>query len=274
MQGGVSSGGAVLLQANELSQTFDGDRYQFRDTSLSIARGAKIGLVGANGVGKSSLLRILAGVDEPEEGEVRLFGGACLAYVEQDPSLPPGTTADQFIFASPAPAMVALRRFRAAAAAAGGELGKQAVVATNRGIGAGRVDEADGKAGGTAREQAGEAAVVGYSAVEAELQAATAAMDAAFAWELEDEVTRLCETLSVNHLLQRDASELSGGERKRVALAAAMLSRADVLLLDEPTNHLDIAAVRWLERTLQETERTVLLVTHDRAFLNEARAPA
>jgi len=220
----VPSDGVVLLSATGISQTYDGQRFQFRDATLHLPRGAKVGLVGANGVGKSSMLRVLAGVDEPECGVVTLRKGARLAYVEQDPVLPPGESADNFIYASGSQQTAALRRFRAAAAAA----------------------ENDPK----------------------ELERATALMDSCDAWTLEDKVEQLSAKLHVKHLLHRDAASLSGGERKRAALAGALLDAPDVLLLDEPTNHLDLDAIRLLEDELLRVDSTVLLVTHDRAFLS------
>jgi ATP-binding cassette subfamily F protein uup len=93
-------------------------------------------------------------------------------------------------------------------------------------------------------------------------------MDKADAWGIEEEMQRLCATLEVDHLLSRDASSLSGGERKRVALAAALLSQPDLLLLDEPTNHLDIGAIRFLEGEIAARSLTALIVTHDRSFLS------
>ena len=182
--------GAVLLSATDLSRSHDGERYQFEDVSFTLAEGAKIGLVGVNGVGKSSMLRVLAGVDSPESGAVQLTRGVRLVYVEQDPRLPAGATADHFIYGASAPPMLALRAFREASAEA------------------------------SAAESAGEA-VDG-----AALEAATRAMDESGAWGLEADVDELCAELRVASLLTRQADSLSGGERKRVALAAALLQQA------------------------------------------------
>ena len=105
----------VLLAGNGLTQTFDGQRYQFRDIDVLLPRGAKQGLVGINGVGKSSLLKVLAGVDMPEAGSVQRTRGVRVAYVEQDPTLPEGSTAADFVYTADAPAMAAVREFNAAA---------------------------------------------------------------------------------------------------------------------------------------------------------------
>ena len=136
------------------------------------------------------MLRVLAGVDSPESGAVQLTRGVRLVYVEQDPRLPAGATADHFIYGASAPPMLALRAFREASAEA------------------------------SAAESAGEA-VDG-----AALEAATRAMDESGAWGLEADVDELCAELRVASLLTRQADSLSGGERKRVALAAALLQQA------------------------------------------------
>ena len=223
----LAEGGAALLTADAISLSY-AESFIFKDISFAIARGAKLALVGANGAGKSSLLKVLCGKLQPDTGSVDIARGVRSAYVEQEPSLPPGAPAADFIFSSDAPFARALAEYRAA------------VQAVDNG-------ESD------ASERVGRAA---------------AAMDKADAWGIEEEMQRLCATLEVDHLLSRDASSLSGGERKRVALAAALLSQPDLLLLDEPTNHLDIGAIRFLEGEIAARSLTALIVTHDRSFLS------
>ena len=108
----------VLLAGHELTQTFDGQKFQFREIDVLLPRGAKSGLVGINGVGKSSLLKVLAERDAPESGRVEKSRGVRVAYVEQDPTLPEGSTAADFVYRADAPAMVALREFKQAVEAA------------------------------------------------------------------------------------------------------------------------------------------------------------
>ena len=223
----LTEGGAALLTADAISLSY-AESFIFKEISFAIARGAKLALVGANGAGKSSLLKVLCGKLQPDTGSVDIARGVRSAYVEQEPSLPPGAPAADFIFSSDAPFARALAEYRAAVQA---------------------VDNGDSDAS----ERVGRAA---------------AAMDKADAWGIEEEMQRLCATLEVDHLLSRDASSLSGGERKRVALAAALLSQPDLLLLDEPTNHLDIGAIRFLEGEIAARSLTALIVTHDRSFLS------
>ena len=111
-------GGVVLLGAADLSHTHDGQRYLFQRISFGLARGSKSALVGTNGAGKSSLLRVLGGMEKAESGSVEIGARTRLAYVEQEPALPEGVDASEFLFSSSAPAVRALREYRAAAAAA------------------------------------------------------------------------------------------------------------------------------------------------------------
>ena len=228
----VDPGGAILIQGTGLTHTYDGQRYLFENVNVALARGAKLALVGTNGAGKSSLMRMLGKLENPESGSVEMSKNVQVAYVEQEPSLPPGALAEEFLFSSSAPAVAALREYRAAAA--------EAAASTD--------DE---------------------NAVK-RLGQATSKMDATDGWAIESEMRRLCDSLGVEHLLERKAESLSGGERKRVALAAALLQSPELLLLDEPTNHLDIDAIQWLEGELSSRDLTALIVTHDRAFLSAA----
>ena len=163
----------VLVSGTGLSLTHDGTKILFSGIDLMIYRGTKSALVGANGVGKSSLMRVLANIDAPDDGSIEVAPGLRLCYVEQEPSLPPGTSAANFIFSSKAPGIDALRDYKQALADA---------------------ETADGEAASTAAAE--------------QLARAVSAMDATNAWDLEEEMKRLCSKLRVEHLLQRDASGL------------------------------------------------------------------
>ena len=219
-----------VLSANGLAQTFDGQRYPFRDIELTLARGAKVGLVGANGVGK--LAAEGAGLPAPTRPNPATSASrrtCSWRTSSRTPTLPDGALAEEFFYGSELPGFAALREFGAAAA---------------------EVEEG------------------GDDATAARLARASDAMDER-AWALESEMKKLCEVLRVRSLLRTPASAPSGGQRKRLALAAALLARPDLLLLDEPTNHLDIEGIGWLEKELSSMRDTaVLLVTHDRAFLS------
>eukprot|EP00967_Tisochrysis_lutea_P033939 scaffold40418_cov29-Tisochrysis_lutea.AAC.1 len=234
---GGADDGSVLLSAEELSQTYDGQKYQFRDVGLTIARGAKIGLVGDNGAGKSTLFKVLAGLEPPEKGgKVSLRKKTRMVYVEQEPTLPAGSLAEDFIYASDAPAIAATRRFRQAAAQAE----KAAIVAAE-------AEEKLHQNGQGEVVQEANAAIEAAAKAQEELARASDEMEACDGWSLQEEIDDVTRRMGVNHLLKRKADSLSGGERKRMALAGALMQSPELLLLDEPTNHLDIDAIRLLE---------------------------
>lgn len=238
-----SSGGSLagerLLWAESVSLSHDGDRQQFREVSITLQRGRKVGLVGPNGTGKSSLLKVLAGEIPPDEGTVTLRKGASLALVEQEPHLPPDTlvldavldTAERV--SSNAPDVLA-------------------VVEYNRALAAFEAAPDD-------------------PTVAKRVERAAERMETLHAWDTDAFVKTAISRLGLgdtDESYKRRVGDLSGGQRKRVALAAALTARADVVLCDEPTNHLSVEAIAWLEETLREPGLTVACVTHDRAFLD------
>jgi ATP-binding cassette ChvD family protein len=213
-----------------LKRFYPPDREVLKGINLSFYPGAKIGVIGGNGSGKSSLLRIMAGEDDGYTGEARLTPGFTVGYLAQEPQLDP--TKDV-----------------AGNVAEGVGEAKRMVDRYNEVCAAFAEPDAD---------------IDALLAEQADLQTK---IDAAGAWELERTFEIAMDALRLPPG-DADVSTLSGGERRRVALCRLLLSRPDLLLLDEPTNHLDAESVAWLERTLKEYPGTVVAVTHDRYFLD------
>ena len=202
---------------------------QLSGLDFTLEKGSKWAVVGPNGCGKSTLLRILAGADtELDAGEVQLRKGTRLSFLPQEPQLRLDLPVLSAVFASDAPALRLVARYESALAAA----------------------------------------AAGDSAASAQLQELAPQMDAAGAWSLEAEVHTVLNKLGCTPFLPRLVGDLSGGQRKRVALACALLSDPEILVLDEPTNHLSVEGVEWLEARLAGSSTTLLMVTHDRAFMN------
>ena len=222
----------TLLHAAALRLSF-GSRAVFDDLTFTIDEGERVGLVGVNGSGKSSLMRILAGAAEPDRGEVQLRRGAAVTYLPQEPAFPPGATVASELEVARAPLRQAL--------------------AAHAGLSARLAQEPD------------EAA---HQRLLAELAALGERIDHLGGWDTAHEARRLLDRLGVKEW-ERPVAELSGGTRKRVAIARALLTRPDLLLLDEPTNHLDADTVDWLEEELDQRPGALLLVTHDRYFLDD-----
>ena len=200
------------------------------EISLSFIRGARIGVIGHNGSGKSTILRVLAGVETEFEGERIVADDVTIGYLPQEPELTPGTVGDNL------------------------DEGVAHVHALLT-----RYDELNVKLG----EVEGDA----LQAVMDEHEKVQAAIDHQDAWEIDRKVEQAAHALGVP-ARDADVSRLSGGERRRVALCKMFMQHPDVLLLDEPTNHLDADAVHWLERHLAEYDGTVISITHDRYFLD------
>jgi ABC transport system ATP-binding/permease protein len=219
----------TLLRAASLSLSF-GSRTVFRDLELVIEEGERVGLIGVNGSGKSSLMKILAGAMPPDSGELQLRRGAAVTYLPQEPVFAPGATVESELSA----ARPALRDALAAHAALSRKLEST---------------------------PAGERELEQFADLSHRI-------DQLGGWDTAHEARTLLDRLGVKDW-ERPLEELSGGTRKRVALARALLTRPDLLLLDEPTNHLDADTVDWLEEELDRLQGALLLVTHDRYFLDD-----
>ena len=221
-----------IFTMRDLRRFYPPDREVLRGINLSFYPGAKIGVIGANGSGKSSLLRIMAGLDDGFSGEARLTPGFSVGYLSQEPQLDPtkdvvGNVADGI-----------------------GEQ-RDLLIRFNEVCAAMADPDAD------------------FDALLSEQSDLQTKIDAANAWDLERTLEIAMDALRLPPA-DADVTVLSGGERRRVALCRLLLSKPDLLLLDEPTNHLDAESVAWLERTLQDYSGTVVAITHDRYFLDNA----
>jgi len=220
---------------NRVSKIVPPKRQILRDISLSFFPGAKIGVLGLNGAGKSTLLKIMAGVDKDFEGEARPMPNLTIGYLPQEPQLDPEHTVRQAVEAGLGGVFAAKKRLEEVYAA---------------------YAEPDADFDALATEQA-------------ELEAIIAAGSGSGSDDIEHQLEVAADAL---RLPPWDAvvGHLSGGEKRRVALCRLLLSKPDMLLLDEPTNHLDAESVEWLEVFLQKFPGTVVAVTHDRYFLDNA----
>jgi len=214
----------------KLARHYPPDRTVLEDISISFYPGAKIGVIGSNGAGKSSLLRIMAGLDDGFSGEARLTPGFSVGYLAQEPELDPTKNVKGNVMDGVAEVQTLIDQY-------------------NEVMAAWSDTEAD------------------YEAIGAKQAALEDKIAAADAWNLERNVDIAMDALRCPPD-DADVTTLSGGEKRRVALARLLLRHPDLLLLDEPTNHLDAESVDWLERFLQEYAGTVVAITHDRYFLD------
>jgi len=221
-----------IYTMNRVSKMVPPKRAILRDISLSFFPGAKIGVLGLNGSGKSTLLRIMAGIDQSIDGEARAQPGIRVGFLPQEPQLDPDKDVRAIVVEGLGGTFALLTRFNQ--------------------ISERFAEPMDDEQMNTLLEEQGR------------LQDA---IDAAGGWELERKLEIAADALRLPPWEARIA-QLSGGEKRRVALCRLLLSQPDMLLLDEPTNHLDAESVAWLERYLEEYASTVVAVTHDRYFLD------
>ncbi|MDF2663078.1 MAG: transporter [Paenibacillus sp.] len=217
-----------ILTAERLSKSF-GMKKLFEHLSFSINEGDRIGLIGVNGTGKSTFLKVIAGAEPADEGSIAVRGGVRIEYLPQNPPFDDDATVLEQIFSGRTPLMQLLRDY-------------EAVVS--------RLEHGDTDSG-----------------LQKRLLELTGRMDAEGAWQLENEAKRILTKLGIDDFDARMGT-LSGGRRKRVALAGALIRPADLLILDEPTNHIDTETVDWLESYLAKSKSALLMITHDRYFLD------
>jgi len=215
-----------------LSKTYPGGREVLKNIYLSFLPGAKIGVLGYNGAGKSTLMRIMAGIDKDYNGEAWAAEGATMGMLTQEPHLDPTKNVFENVVMGMGETKALLDRFNAVSEALG------------------TVEDPDE-----------------MTKLIDEQAALQEKIDAAGAWDLDRTIEIAMDALRCP---PGDAKvdNLSGGEKRRVALCRLLLQKPDLLLLDEPTNHLDAESVAWLERFLKDYAGTVVLVTHDRYFLD------
>jgi ATP-binding cassette subfamily F protein uup len=219
----------IYLRAENLMKRF-GERILFEKIDLTIAKGERIALIAKNGSGKTSLIKILVGEDEPDTGSVTIDKNIKWAYLDQEPQFNANDTIWEAVFNSDNALLKTVALYEIA-------LEKLELDPDN-------------------------------TSVQNELQHCMEAMSDANAWDIENRVHTILTQLNLQHHLTQNTNSLSGGQKKRLALARALINTPDLLIMDEPTNHLDIQMIEWLEAYLKAQDTTLLLVTHDRYFLD------
>lgn len=209
-----------LINVEKLGKKF-GDKVLFQELSFGIEKGERTGLIAPNGTGKSTLLKILAGIETPDSGQVTTKNNVQVALLEQEPHFDPDATLINTLFSIETPIGNALIHYKSSLAN-------------------------DDKGALTHSFQL---------------------MEDANAWDYESQAEQVLSKLKINNL-NVQIKTLSGGQKRRLALAKLLLSDADLLLMDEPTNHLDIEMIEWLEKYLTGNNKSLLLITHDRYFLD------
>ncbi|MFF2450413.1 ABC-F family ATP-binding cassette domain-containing protein [Neobacillus sp. NPDC058068] len=217
-----------MLTVENVSKTY-GEKQLFNDISFTISEKERVGLIGINGTGKSSLLKIIAGLDTPDDGKITAAKDYSIAFLDQQPELDAGKTVLEQVFHGEAPILKLMREY------------EQTLLQLNSNPTAVKVQE--------------------------ELFQLQKQMDALNGWDVSTNAQSILTKLGIEDFSQK-IGELSGGQKKRVALAQVLIAEPDLLILDEPTNHLDFDSVKWLEDYLSRYNGSILLVTHDRYFLD------
>jgi ATP-binding cassette subfamily F protein uup len=211
-----------LISAENISKSYS-EKILINNINLGINEGDKIGLIGINGTGKSTLLKIIAGVEVPDEGRVIIANSAKIEFLSQNPAFDREATVLEQVFKGDNPVMKLIREY--------------------------------------------EEAVKDSNISNEKLMKLNHSMDAMNAWNIESEAKAVLGKLGISDYNAK-VGTLSGGQRKRIALAAALISPCDLLILDEPTNHLDNQTIDWLEQYLNKRRGALLMITHDRYFLD------
>lgn len=217
-----------LVGCEKVTKGF-GDKTLFENITFHIDEGEKIGLIGVNGTGKSTLLKLIAGWESPDSGVVTVNGRASVQYLPQNPDFLATATVLEEVFRGPLPIMQSLREYETVLTLLAEDSHNQVL--------------------------------------QQQLITLSAKVDAVDGWKLESEAKTILTELGIVDF-SATMGTLSGGQKKRVALATALIQPCDLLLLDEPTNHIDFAAVIWLEQYLNSRKGALLMITHDRYFLD------
>ena len=257
----------VYLQVENLTKSF-GDRLLFENISFGIDQGQRVALIAQNGTGKTTLLNLLTGRESQDSGTITYRRDIRVGCLTQDPDFQPGMTVSQACFASDNDVVKAIAHYEnllsqlanishtnvssAGEATASSVNSVDSVRETN-------ISVRENNSGGGQNSQ--------LSTLNFQLQLAMADMDRLNAWDYEVRIKQILGKLNI-HNLEQPVEQLSGGQQKRLALANVLITEPDLILLDEPTNHLDLEMVEWLEDFLNHSKMTILMVTHDRYFLD------
>lgn len=215
------------ISAESIGQIF-GDRWLFRNVHFGLNEGEKIGLIGINGSGKSTFLKILCGLMPPSEGKVSTRKGLTIGYLGQNPTLSEEESVFDNVFSSQTPIISTIRQY------------EKLLLETD----------------------------THTEAYALQLATLTEAMNTLHAWDFESQIKEIVSRLGIGEYLNRPVKVLSGGQRKRVAMAKVLIETPEVLIMDEPTNHLDMETVEWLEALVNKLFKTLIIITHDRYFLD------
>ncbi|GFP78434.1 ABC-F family ATP-binding cassette domain-containing protein [Clostridium fungisolvens] len=211
-----------LLTIENVSKSYS-EKKLFNNISFGINEGDKIGIIGVNGTGKTTFLKVVSGVEVPDEGKVVKGNSVRVEYLSQSPDFNPESTVLEQVFRGDTPLMKLIRQY--------------------------------------------EKAMESHTATGEEIMKLTSQMDSMNAWSIESDAKAILNKLGVSDFNAK-VGNLSGGQRKRIALAAVLISPCDLLILDEPTNHLDNDTIDWLEQYLNKRKGALLMITHDRYFLD------